>query len=104
MVKSEFDNIDSTESLIESLHATRRRCSLIVNPDYLKLLRVFPCSNTNLNEVSRVRGVWWCPRLMGEVRNRLHGEEGYEQNPARRPVFVLRTVASFLALLRGELR
>jgi len=35
MVKSEFHNVDSTESLIESLHATRRRCSLIVNPDYL---------------------------------------------------------------------
>jgi cell division control protein 6 len=35
MVKNEFHNVDSTESLIESLHATRRRCSLIINPDYL---------------------------------------------------------------------
>ena len=35
MAKKEICKEDSTESLIESLHATRRRCSLIVNPDYL---------------------------------------------------------------------
>ena len=35
MTQKQIQNEDSTESLIETLHATRRKSSLIINPDYL---------------------------------------------------------------------